>query len=78
MPKCDCSRAPVLTRVECERINLLLEMTGLDTCPQPPGADSLPPSAAAPPVFPQPFKLELVQACDVEDPDLRPYFWDCP
>ena len=72
---CDCKRVPAGFELDCEIINQAWELLGGRE--NGTGTDISPPAAAAPTVFPQPFKLEIVQPCDVEDPDLRPYFWDC-
>ena len=66
---CDCDRVHPAFALDCELIN--------QSCQDGRGNGISPPAAAALPVLPQPFKLEIVQACDLEDPDLRPYFWDC-
>ncbi len=75
-PPCDCARVPAGFQLDCKIINDVWRMLGGQ---DEPGPDISPPSApaAAPLVFPQPFQLEIVQACDIEDPDLRPYVWDC-
>ena len=69
---CDCEKVPAAFALDCQIINAVSRGAV--------GPVTLPPSGlqAAPIVFPQPFKLELVQTCDVEDPDRRPYIWDCP
>lgn len=75
-PPCDCSRVPAMFAFDCSLINEAWER-GIGG--EPTGNGTSPPSApqAAPLVLPQPFKLEIVQTCELEDPDLRPYVWDC-
>ena len=74
-PPCDCERVPAGFQLDCKLINDVWRMMGgVDE----PGTPTSPVTQTAPLVFPQPFKLEIVQACDIEDPDLRPYVWDCP
>ena len=68
---CDCDRVPAAFALDCQIINAVARgAVGPVTLPPTP----LP---SAFPAIPQPFKLEIVQRCDIEDPDLRPYFWDC-
>ncbi len=68
---CDCEKVPAAFALDCEIINAVSRGAV--------GPVSLPPSGlGALPAIPQPFKLEIVQPCDIEDPDFRPYVWDCP
>lgn len=68
---CDCRGVPFPAKFECTNINSLARAAGPDSCP--------PSTPVAPSAFvvPQPLKIELIERCDIEDPDLRPYVWDC-
>jgi len=71
-PPCNCEEVPAFLALDCELINEAWRMAGGRN-----GAESTPIAPPASQPLPQPFKLELVQSCDLEDPDDRPYIWDC-
>lgn len=72
MPDCDCERLGALLIGACKLDQSVPTLPGERTSPPPLAA----PSALA---LPQPLRIELTQpdVCAIEDPDLRPYVWDC-
>lgn len=72
-PPCDCERAPAWLALDCQIINDAWRLLGGRN-----GAEPTPTAPAVSPQLPQPLLVQAVRPCrDYEDPDLRPYIWEC-